>query len=255
MNFFYVINGRKFKQLSIIILASFFTAGILYIENFTHLPVFSTKDGQPVAFYKGEGKVKEIALSFDISWGDEKALPILDTLKKNNATGVTFFLSASWAERHPEVVKRITEDGHEIGSMGYAYENYRDLDDLKVKRDMLKALDVFEKLGVKEVNLLRPPKGSFDKRILKIANSLGFTIVHWSVDSHDLINPGKEIIIDNVTKNLSNGDIILLHASDSAKQTEDALPEIIQQIKTRGYEISSVTDLINNTKANSKEIQ
>jgi peptidoglycan/xylan/chitin deacetylase (PgdA/CDA1 family) len=120
---------------------------------------------------------------------------------------------------------------------------------------MLKALDVFEKLGVKEVNLLRPPKGSFDKRILKIANSLGFTIVHWSVDSHDLINPGKDIIIDNVTKNLSNGDIILLHASDSAKQTGDALPEIIQQIKTKGYEISSVTDLINNTKANSKEIQ
>jgi polysaccharide deacetylase family sporulation protein PdaB len=254
MNFFYVINGRKFKQLSIIILASFFTAGILYIENFSYQPVFSTKDG-PRAIYKGEGKTKEVALSFDISWGDEKALPILDTLKKNQATGVTFFLSASWAERHPDIVKRIIEDGHEIGSMGYAYENYMDLEDLKVKRDILKALDVFEKLGVKEVSLLRPPKGAFDKRELEIANSLGFTIVHWSVDSHDLINPGKDIIVDNVTKNLSNGDIVLLLASDSAKQTEDALPEIIKHIKDQGYEISSVTELINNTKANSKEIQ
>ena len=91
--------------------------------------------------------------------------------------------------------------------------------------------------------------------MLEIANSLGFTVVHWSVDSHDLINPGKEIIVDNVTKNLSNGDIVLLHASDSAKQTEDALPEIIQYIKNKGYEISSVTELINNTKANSKEVQ
>ncbi|WP_078382521.1 polysaccharide deacetylase family sporulation protein PdaB [Sutcliffiella halmapala] len=254
MNFFYVINGRKFKQLSIIILASFFTAGILYIENFSNLPVFSAKD-VPKAIYKGEGKIKEVALSFDISWGDEKALPILDTLKENNVVGVTFFLSASWAERHPEIVKRIVEDGHEIGSMGYAYENYKDLEDLKMKRDILKSLEVFEKLGVKEVSLLRPPKGDFDKRVLKIANSLGFTIVHWSIDSHDLINPGKEIIVDNVTKHISNGDIVLLHASDSAKQTEDALPEIIQHIKNKGLEISSVTELINNTKAESKEIQ
>ncbi|WP_404447006.1 polysaccharide deacetylase family sporulation protein PdaB [Sutcliffiella horikoshii] len=254
MNNFYVINGRKLKQLSIIILAAFFTAGILYIENFSNQPVFSTKDG-PRAIYKGEGSTKEVALSFDISWGDEKALPILDLLKQNGVTGVTFFLSASWAERHPDIVKRIMEDGHEIGSMGYAYENYRDLEDLKVKRDILKSLDVFEKLEVKKVHLLRPPKGAFDKRVLEIANSLGFTVVHWSVDSHDLINPGKEIIVDNVTKNLSNGDIVLLHASDSAKQTEDALPEIIQFIKNKGYEISSVTELINNTKAKSKEVQ
>ncbi|NMH71993.1 polysaccharide deacetylase family sporulation protein PdaB [Bacillus sp. RO2] len=254
MTNFYVINGRKLKQLSIIILAAFFTAGILYIENFSNQPVFSTKDG-PRAIYKGEGGNKEVALSFDISWGDEKALPILDLLKQNGVTGVTFFLSASWAERHPDIVKRIVEDGHEIGSMGYAYENYRDLEDLKVKRDILKSLDVFEKLEVKKVNLLRPPKGAFDKRVLEIANSLGFTVVHWSVDSHDLINPGKEIIVDNVTKNLSNGDIVLLHASDSAKQTEDALPEIIQFIKDKGYEISSVTELINNTKAKSKEVQ
>ncbi|ART74713.1 polysaccharide deacetylase family sporulation protein PdaB [Sutcliffiella horikoshii] len=254
MTNFYVINGRKLKQLSIIILAAFFTAGILYIENFSNQPVFSTKDG-PRAIYKGEGNNKEVALSFDISWGDEKALPILDLLKQNSVTGVTFFLSASWAERHPDIVKRIVEDGHEIGSMGYAYENYRDLEDLKVKRDILKALDVFEKLEVKKVNLLRPPKGAFDKRVLEIANSLGFTVVHWSIDSHDLINPGKEIIVDNVTKNLSNGDIVLLHASDSAKQTEDALPEIIRYIKDKGYEISSVTELINNTKAKSKEVQ
>ncbi|MGD6994455.1 polysaccharide deacetylase family sporulation protein PdaB [Sutcliffiella horikoshii] len=254
MTNFYVINGKKLKQLSIIILAAFFTAGILYIENFSNQPVFSTKDG-PRAIYKGEGNNKEVALSFDISWGDEKALPILDLLKQNSVTGVTFFLSASWAERHPDIVKRIVEDGHEIGSMGYAYENYRDLEDLKVKRDILKALDVFEKLEVKKVNLLRPPKGAFDKRVLEIANSLGFTVVHWSIDSHDLINPGKEIIVDNVTKNLSNGDIVLLHASDSAKQTEDALPEIIRYIKDKGYEISSVTELINNTKAKSKEVQ
>ncbi|WP_223703175.1 polysaccharide deacetylase family sporulation protein PdaB [Sutcliffiella deserti] len=254
MNFFYVINGRKLKQLSIVILASFFTAGILYIENFSSMTVFSTKDG-PRAIYKGEGTTKEVALSFDISWGDEKALPILDTLKEHNVTGTTFFLSAAWAERHPDIVKRIVEDGHEIGSMGYAYQNYTDLEDLKLKRDILKSVEVFEKLGLKEVSLLRPPKGAFDKRELDIAHSLGFTIVHWSVDSHDLINPGKDIIIENVTKNLSSGDIVLLHASDSAVQTKEALPEIIDQIKAKGYEISTVTELINNTKAKSKEIQ
>ncbi len=255
MNFFFIINGKKLKQTAIILIAAFFTAGILYIENISYQSVFSSKDG-PKAIYKGEGNEKEIALTFDISWGDEKAIPILDVLKENGISGATFFLSASWAERHPQIVERITKDGHEIGSMGYSHEHsYTEMEPAKVRRDILQAQDAFRKLGVKNIQLLRPPNGSFNKEILQIANSLGFTIIHWSVDSHDWMSPGKDIIVDNVIKNLKGGDIILLHASDSAKQTKDALPDIIQHIKNEGYENKTVSQLITNAKANSSEIK
>ncbi|MGQ0517915.1 polysaccharide deacetylase family protein, partial [Bacillus sp. D-CC] len=69
---------------------------------------------------------------------------------------ISFFLSAAWAERHPDVVERIIKDGHEIGSMGYNYTSYTSLETNEIRRDLLRAQDVFTKLGVKQIKLLRP---------------------------------------------------------------------------------------------------
>lgn len=122
MKFFFVFNGKTLKNISLILIAAFFTAWFLYIENLAQIPVFSTKDG-PKAVYRGE---KDLALTFNIGWGDEKAEPILDTLNKEGVKAATFFLAGSWAERHPDLVSRIVKDGYEIGILGYEYKDYRD---------------------------------------------------------------------------------------------------------------------------------
>jgi polysaccharide deacetylase family sporulation protein PdaB len=252
MNFFFIVNGKKVKHSLIIIIAAFFTAGILFIESTLTDPVFSTKEG-PRAIYKGEGNDKRVALTFDISWGDERAIPILDTLKTNNIKGSTFFLSASWAERHPDVVKRIIEDGHEVGSMGYNWKDYTTMEEQKIKNDILLAEEVFKTLGVKEVSLLRPPTGNFDEKVLKVAENVGYTVVHWSINSEDWMNPGTEVIIKNV-QNMKAGDIVLLHASDSAKQTEKAIPQIAKLLSKKGYKNYSISELIANTESKTNEV-
>lgn len=251
MKFFVVLNGKKLKQLLIIVVAAFFTAGILYMEKID-MSVFSTDKG-PRAIYKGESSNK-ISLTFNISWGDEKALPILDILKDHKIKNATFFISASWAERHPDIIDRILEDGHEIGSMGYKYKNYTSLDSNKIKQDILFAQDVFTELGVKEINLLRPPKGDFNREILEITNSINYSVVHWSINSRDSENPGVENIVKYTLEKLKGGDIVLLHASDSAKQTAKALPTILKGIKKKGLKNVSVSELISNTETNTKQI-
>ncbi|KKI90967.1 polysaccharide deacetylase [Bacillus sp. SA1-12] len=254
MNQFHIIHMKKIKQLALIMVAAFFTAGILYVENVLNFPVFSTSDG-PKAIYRGETKNNQIALTFDISWGDVKAEPILDTLKKQNINNATFFLSASWAERHPDIVKRIVKDGHQIGSMGYNYENYRDLEPNEVRKDLSLAQEVFTELGVKNVTLLRPPSGGFNKEVLSIAQKQGYTVIHYSIDSDDWTNPGVEEIVKNTTSSIKGGDIVLLHASDSAKQTNNALPLIIGAIKEKGLKNASVGELIANAETKTKEIR
>ncbi|MCG8398603.1 polysaccharide deacetylase family sporulation protein PdaB [Bacillus atrophaeus] len=254
MNHFYVWHIKRVKQIIIIIIAAFATAGFFYIQKAVPLPVFSTDSG-PKAIYKGETKSDSVSLTFDISWGDERALPILDTLKTNGIKNATFFLSASWAERHPDTVARIVKDGHQIGSMGYAYKNYANLENSDIKKDIVRAQNAFEKLGIKDVHLLRPPTGQFNKDVLKIANQYDYTVVHYSINSHDWTNPGVQKVIDNVSRQLAGGDIVLLHASDSAKQTEEALPEIINRLKEKGLKNVSVGDLIANTEAKSTEIK
>lgn len=253
MFFFFITSKHKFKQISLIIVLSLFTAWLLFVKTYSYQSAFSTATG-PKAIYKGDTTKKQISLTFDISWGDEKALPILDTLKEKKIKNATFFLSAAWAERHPDIVERIIKDGHEIGSMGYNYKDYTSLEANEIRRDLLKAQDIFTKLQIKQVQLLRPPNGSFNKTVLKIAESLGYTVVHWSNNSNDWKNPGVNKIVTAVSENLHEGDIILLHASDSALQTNQALPMLLQKLKTDGFENVPVSQLISNTKAKSKDI-
>ncbi|WP_307428375.1 polysaccharide deacetylase family sporulation protein PdaB [Bacillus sp. V2I10] len=254
MNNFYVLHVKKIKQLIIIVIAALFTAGILYIENVMQFPVFSTADG-PKAVFRGEEKENKVSLTFDISWGDEKAKPILDTLKNNGITNATFFLSAAWAERHPEIVKQIVKDGHQVGSMGYAYKNYTALEAEDIRRDILMAQDVFNELGLKDIKLLRPPTGNFNEEILTIAERYGYTVVHYSVDSDDWKNPGVDAIVKNVNDSVQGGDIILLHASDSAKQTQKAIPQIVDGLKQKGLKNVSIAELIANGNAKSTEVK
>jgi peptidoglycan-N-acetylglucosamine deacetylase len=249
MKFFYVVNGKALKSITLILIAAFFTAWFLFIENIAQIPVFSTKEG-PKAVYRGE---KDLALTFNIGWGDEKAEPILDTLKKENVKSATFFLSGSWAERHPDIVERIVKDGYEIGLLGYNYEDYSELEDNKIRKDILQAQEAFRKLNVKNIKLLRAPTGHFDERTLKIANQYGFTVVHWRIDSKDWQNPGVKTIVENVSK-AEKGDIVLLHASDSAKQTAEALPQIIDNIQQKGLKLVTVSELIANSEVKTKEI-
>ena len=249
MNFFVIWNGKTVKHIVLIFIAAFFTAFFMYLENVLHLPAFTAKDG-PKAIYKGE---KDVALSFNIGWGDEKAGPILDILKKENVKAATFFLSGSWAEGHPDIVERIVKEGYEIGMLGYSYQDYSEIEDEKIRKDLVLAQESFKKLNVKNIELVRAPTGHFDQRTLKLADRYGFMIVHWSIDSKDWTNPGVDAIKRNVSK-AKNGDIILLHASDSAKQTAKALPLVIQELRSKELKFVSISEMIANGNAQSSEI-
>ncbi|QSF97030.1 polysaccharide deacetylase family sporulation protein PdaB [Bacillus paralicheniformis] len=254
MNHFYVWHMKRIKKLIIIMIAAFATASFFYVQNLLPLPVFSTESGAK-AVYRGDTDTNEVALTFNISWGDQKAMPILDTLKANGIKDATFFLSASWAERHPDVVERIRKDGHQIGSMGYAYKNYSQMKKSEIKKDLTKAQNSFQKLGLEDLTLLRPPTGQFNKDVLDVAKQYGYTVVHYSINSDDWTNPGVQKIVQNVNETVSAGDIVLFHASDSAKQTKEALPEIVHHLRSKGLKNVTVSDLIANTDAKSSEVK
>ncbi|WP_170005949.1 polysaccharide deacetylase family sporulation protein PdaB [Bacillus fonticola] len=250
MKGFYVVHAKNVRTTVLIVTLALFTAGLVYMQSFSIFPAFSTDQG-PKAFYRGD---KGIVLSFNIGWGDEKAEPIVDYLEENKVKPVTFFLSGAWAERHPDLVRKIEKAGHEIGLLGYNYEDYTELSDKEIIQDIQRAQSVFEKLKVETEPFLRAPTGQFDERLIRIAEKMGLSVIHWSVDSKDWTNPGTEEIIDRVKK-AENGDIVLLHASDSAKQTEAALPQILEYIQTQDFELTTVSELISGGTSSTEDIQ
>ncbi|TCS81509.1 polysaccharide deacetylase family sporulation protein PdaB [Tepidibacillus fermentans] len=253
MKFIWIFSGKKFKQFMVILTAFFFTIGIVYSER-ENISVFS--NGGTKAIYNVQTEKKQIALTFDISWGEKRPEPILDILEQKGLKGkVTFFLSSPWSEDHPKIVKRIVDSGYEIGSHGHKHVNYSELTDQEIENQILKAELILKELTNQKPTLIRTPNGDFDSRVLKIADRLGYTVIQWDTDSRDWMNPGVDEIINRVLKRAHPGDIVLMHASDSCKQTHEALPIIIDQLKKQGYEFVTVSQLIANAKIETSEIE
>lgn len=254
MNVFWVVNGKKLKQFIVVVTAFLFAVGIAYAEK-DNIAVFTPMVNEPTAIYKINTNEKIVALTFDISWGDQRAIPILDILQNKKVEKATFFLSAPWSQNHPDIVKRIMELQYEIGSHGYKHVYYSRLNDDEIKNQILKSHRILKDVTGQTPTLLRPPNGDFDKRVLKIAEELGYKVIQWDTDSQDWLNPGVDKIVENVLNHVHPGDIILMHASDSIKQTHLALPVIIDQLRAKGYKFVTVSELISGAKPQTNEVK
>lgn len=255
MNFFWILSAKQLKKVGLLVMAVLFATSIIYMER-QNVDIFLPLDGGPSAIYSVKTDKKVVALTFDISWGEERTIPILDVLKQKGIKKATFFLSSPWSESHPDIVKRIVDMKYEIGSHGHKHENYSTLSDTDIRKQITKADSILKKVtGLKQLKLIRYPNGDFDSRVLKIADQLGYTSIQWDTDSHDWMNPGVSTIINRVVSKAHPGDIILMHASDSCRQTKDALPQIIDQLRAKGYQFVTVSELLAGSDVKTKSIE
>lgn len=252
MQYFYALELNKWKRWVVIIILAIFTATFLWFEQNTAYSVFSKQE--PTVFSKGDEDEETIALTFNISWGEEKVLDILKQLETDQVQA-TFFVSGEWAERHPDILKMITEGKHELGMLGYRYKSYLNQEIEQVRKDLYHAQEIFNKLGYADVNLLRTPSGHFNKEIITLAEQLGLTVIHWNINPNDWKNPGTEAIVNMVMERTTNGDILLLHASDSVKQTAKALKTILPGLKNKGFEFVTVSELYSQAHSESDLIE
>jgi polysaccharide deacetylase family sporulation protein PdaB len=246
------MNGRKLKQIIFISGAILIGIAIIYSEQ-KNVAVFT--EIEPSAIYSVKTDQKILALTFDISWGDKRAIPILEILQQKGVQHATFFLSSPWSKTHPEIVKQIKQAGFEVGSHGHKHNNYSTFSDEEIRKQISAAHGILTELTGSEPRLIRMPNGDFDKRVLRTANQLGYTVIQWDTDSHDWMNKGVDYIARRVISKAHPGDIVLLHASDSCKQTHEALPIIIDQLRAQGYEFVTVSQLLDVTQIRHQEVE
>ena len=87
------------------------------------------------------------------------------------------------------------------------------------------------------MKLFAPPSGSYNKTTLEVASNLGYKTIMWSKDTIDWRDKNSELIFSRATKNLVNGDLILMHPT---KATLDVLDSIIKEIKRQNFKIVTV---------------
>src|SRR6476659_323513 len=116
-----------------------------------------------------------VLLTFDDYGTRENIDGILALLKREHVKAL-FLLTGEWALKHPDIIGKIEAQGHWVGSHSYHHMYLDRLSDEKVADEMKRGL---------QTKIMRPPYGSYDKRVRKIVHSLGFKIAYWTIDSFD----------------------------------------------------------------------
>lgn len=231
------------KILSIILCTIILLSGVLVYSNINNenniVGVFSTQKKLPI--YSVETDEKKIAISFDAAWGDEFTDDILDTLDEYDVK-TTFFLVGFWVDKYPDMVKKIYERGHEIGNHSSTHPHMSQLSKDEISNELKTTGNKIAKLTGKDPVVFRPPFGDYNDLLIETAEELNYATIQWDVDSLDWKEMGVQSVVDRVTRNVTDGSIVLFH--NNAKYVSEYLPLVLQKLQDQGYEIVPISELI-----------
>lgn len=184
-----------------------------------------------------------LAFTFDDGPHPVNTPKLLDELKARNIKG-TFFLVGELAKRYPAIVRRIVEEGHEIGNHTYTHPILTKCSDDKVRSELQRSADAIREACGYTPRLMRPPGGGTNKRLEALwFNEFGFTTILWSVDPFDWKRPGVSVVQNRLLNGAHKGAIMLTH--DIHAPTITALPKVFDELLARGYKFVTVSQLLN----------
>ncbi|HET6229956.1 MAG TPA: polysaccharide deacetylase family protein [Longimicrobiaceae bacterium] len=186
------------------------------------------------------GGGRRVALTFDDGPNPEATPRILDVLAEEGVRA-TFFVLGRHAERWPHLVRRVADEGHQIGNHGWHHLKLHRKPPAFVRRDLeMGTRAVGDAAGVRPRHF-RAPHGFRSPWVTPIARSLGQRTVGWSLGVWDSARPGADEIVRRTMDGVRPGSIVLLHDGDGRDpagdrmQTAEALPHIIRGLVDHGY--------------------
>lgn len=195
------------------LLKSAFTAALPKSLLLTHGPRRASAD-EPI----------EIALTFDDGPHPEHTPRLLDLLADTGSRG-TFFVVGERAEQHPDLIRRIADEGHELGNHTWTHSEPSQTSAARFLEEVAQTRRLLQDLTGRDCRLMRPPKGA-----LTIGKALGLwryqqTIVLWNVDPKDFSMPDQTAMLQWLGDYRAQaGDIVLLH--DNHPQANIAVEQL-----------------------------
>lgn len=228
------------KKKSIIILSTLASSFLALICTFANSFLFAHGE-KKLPIYSVERNDKVVSISFDAAWGNEYTQSLLDILKKNDVKA-TFFLVGMWVDKYPESVKAIFDAGHDIGNHSDTHPHLPKKEREEIRNQIENCNNKIEKITGKRPNLFRFPYGDYDNKCIEELENLNMYSVQWNIDSLDWKNKKCDEMCKRIIPKLVPGSIILMH--NGAKYTAESLDTIINKIKSEGYKIIPISEII-----------
>ncbi|HET9418709.1 MAG TPA: glycosyltransferase, partial [Chthoniobacterales bacterium] len=205
----------------------------------------------PTLYHQGAGGEHQVAITFDDGPDPHWTPKILDILKAANLKAA-FFLTGVNAERYPALVRRIVNEGHEIGNHTYYHPNLALCWPEHVRLELNATQLLLETITGRATTLFRPPYAAdtspsqlSELAPLQIAQDLNYLVVLENIDPQDWAKPGADIIVQRIKQQRRDGSIILLHdGGGDRSQTVEALPRVLSWLHTRGDTVVPLSQLL-----------
>ncbi len=178
----------------------------------------------------------KIYLTFDDGPTPEITQWVLEELEKYNAKA-TFFCIGNNIEKHPEIFEKVIAKGHSIGNHTFNHLNGWKTQTEEYLEDSRRCETEICTLKPEICNLFRPPYGKIRASQAKKLRQLGYKIIMWDVLSADYdATISKEKCLENATKKVTSGSIIVFHDSVKAfPHLEYTLPKALKIFKEKGF--------------------
>lgn len=191
----------------------------------------------------GSGAVASI--TFD-DGPNPRATPLILDVLKAEGVSATFFVLGRHADRWPELVRRMADEGHQIGNHGYWHRKLHRRSPAYVRDDLTRGADAIQRASGVRPHVFRAPHGFRNPWVTPIASSLGERTIGWSLGVWDSARPGADEIVRRALTGMRRGSILLLHDGDGYDadgdrlQTAEALPGIIHGLRARGFRFETL---------------
>jgi peptidoglycan/xylan/chitin deacetylase (PgdA/CDA1 family) len=202
--------------------------------------------GRPLSRLPGQDAV--VSLTFDDGPNPRATPRILDVLAREGVAA-TFFVLGRHAERWPELVRRMADEGHQLGNHGYWHRKLHRRTPGYVREDLVRGTDaIVLASGGHRPRHFRAPHGFRSPWVTPIARGLGQRTIGWSLGVWDSARPGAAEIARRAIEGVRSGSILLLHDGDGydaegdRMQTAEALPLIIDGLRARGFRFATLPD-------------
>lgn len=178
-----------------------------------------------------------IALTFDDGPNKKTTIPILDTLKEYDGVA-TFFVLGNRVDNNTDILKRMLEEGSEIGNHSYSHKELTKVSSEELTKQIMNTQNaVIDSTGI-EPKLMRPTYGSYND---DLKARLKMPLVLWSIDTLDWKSRDAKKVADHVLGNVKDGDVILMH--DIYDSTAEAVKIMVPKLIDMGYQLVTVSEL------------
>lgn len=191
---------------------------------------------------KGESdkteQIKKVALTFDDGPHPSYTEQLLDGLKKRGVKA-TFFVTGEHASLHPDIIERMSKEGHLVGNHTYSHMQLNVANKEAFKEELIRTNEVIEKITGEDVVYVRPPYGTWDK---SFEEELNMFPVLWNVDPLDWCSTNVSKITSKVVTDVEENDIILMH--DYFETSVSAALRVVDELLEKGYTFVTVEEIL-----------